>query len=123
MSEGMRSGVNWMRENFQSKADARALTMSVLASPWHADDQGVRAGQPAGQQQVDRPVLADDDLVQAVPDGLHPLGERADPLRGDGQVGIGVRHEAPCRWWKVPGCEVELDPTGMDPANARENRR
>ena len=33
MSEGIRSGVNWMRLNVRSRAWARVLTMSVLASP------------------------------------------------------------------------------------------
>src|SRR6476619_3806221 len=33
MSEGIRSGVNWTRANFHLKAEARALTMRVLARP------------------------------------------------------------------------------------------
>jgi len=33
MSEGMRSGVNWMRENLSSSAWATVETIRVLASP------------------------------------------------------------------------------------------
>ena len=55
MSEGIRSGVNWMRENFQSNAAASALTISVLASPGTPTS---RACEPVSAQVSSRSIVS-----------------------------------------------------------------
>jgi hypothetical protein len=84
MSEGIRSGVNWIRENCRSSAWARLLTSRVLASPGHADEQAVTAGEQADEQQVDHALLADDAAVQLLDQALAAAGER---LQGGAIVG------------------------------------
>ena len=64
MSEGIRSGVNWMRLKPTSRIWAIVLTISVLARPGHADQQAVPAGEDGGEDLLDDLVLADDDLAQ-----------------------------------------------------------
>ena len=80
MSDGIRSGVNWMRENFRSSTRAIVWMSSVLARPGRADDQAVAADEQRHQHLLDDLVLADDDLLQLgddlLPAGVHPVGER-----------------------------------------------
>ena len=80
MSDGIRSGVNWMRLNFRSSTRAIEWMSSVLARPGHADDQAVAADEQRQQHLVDDLVLADDELLQLFDDALaavlHPVGER-----------------------------------------------
>jgi len=66
MSEGIRSGVNWIRENFQAKRRGESLDHQSLGQTGDADQERVRAGQP---RQISSKsiflVLTDDDLMEA----------------------------------------------------------
>ncbi len=53
MSDGIRSGVNWMRLNFRSSTWLSVRTSSVLPRPGHAFEQGVAADEQARQDAVD----------------------------------------------------------------------
>ena len=64
MSEGIRSGVNWIRLNWMSRMRARVLTIKRLGQPRHADQQAVAAGKDRGEHLLDHVGLADDDLLQ-----------------------------------------------------------
>ena len=64
MSEGIRSGVNWIRLKSMSRIWASVLTISVLARPGHAHQQAVAAGEDGGEDLLDHLGLADDDLLQ-----------------------------------------------------------
>ena len=80
MSDGIRSGVNWMRVNFRSSTLASVAMSSVFASPGHADDQAVAADEERQQHELDDVALADDPLVQLRDDllaaGVHLVGQR-----------------------------------------------
>ena len=65
MSDGIRSGVNWMRLNFRSSTCASVAMSSVLARPGHADDQAVAADEERQQHQLDDVALPDDQLAAA----------------------------------------------------------
>ena len=84
MSDGIRSGVNWMRENLRSSTRAIVWISSVLARPGRADDQAVAADEQRHQHLLDDLVLPDDDLFSArddlLPARLHPIRERDDRL-------------------------------------------
>ena len=73
MSAGIRSGVNWMRENSRPSASASVRTSIVLPRPGHAFEQRVPAGEQAGEHAVDDLAVADDDLADL-------LAQRADLL-------------------------------------------
>ena len=64
MSDGIRSGVNWMRLNWMSRMRASVLTIKRLGQPGHADQQAMPAGEDGGEDLLDHVVLADDDLLQ-----------------------------------------------------------
>ena len=49
MSDGIRSGVNWMRLNLSSSTRASVWIRSVFARPGHADDQAVAADEQRQQ--------------------------------------------------------------------------
>ena len=93
MSDGIRSGVNWMRLKSRSRISASVLISSVLARPGHAGDQAVAAGEERDQHLLDDLVLPDDDLAQLGEDALAPFG---DPLRAAATAVLG-RHRVGCR--------------------------
>ncbi len=64
MSDGIRSGVNWMRLNLRSSTWASVRISSVFARPGHADDQAVAADEQRQQHLMDDLLLADDQLAQ-----------------------------------------------------------
>ena len=64
MSDGIRSGVNWMRLNRRWTASASFLMSSVLASPGTPRSRHVAAGEKRDQDFADDPLLADDGLGQ-----------------------------------------------------------
>ncbi len=70
MSEGMRSGVNWMRLNWSDMASASERTRSVLARPGTPTQQGVAAAENGNQKALDHFILADDDARQLL---AHPF--------------------------------------------------
>ena len=69
MSAGIRSGVNWMRENVRSTACASVRTSSVLPRPGRALEQHVAAREQRAEHVVDRGFLARDDLAERSPRG------------------------------------------------------
>ena len=64
MSDGIRSGVNWMRENFRSSTRAIVWISSVLASPGAPTIRLLPPTNSVISTCVDDLVLADDDLPQ-----------------------------------------------------------
>ena len=64
MSEGIRSGVNWIRLKLTSRIRAIELTISVLARPGNAHQQDVPSREDRRQDQLDHLALTDDDLAQ-----------------------------------------------------------
>ena len=80
MSDGIRSGVNWMRENFSSSTRASVWIEQRLRQARHADDQAVAADEQRQQHLMHGVCLADDQLLQLRDDLvaalLHPVGQR-----------------------------------------------
>ena len=70
MSQGIRSGVNWMRLNFRCSAWASVATIKRLGQAGHADRQAVAAGEEADQHLLDHLLLADDHLVDLAAEHL-----------------------------------------------------
>ena len=90
MSDGIRSGVNWMRLKSRSRMSASVLISSVFARPGHAGDQAMAAGEQRDQHLLDDFVLADDDLAE--------LGENALAALGDFFSADGGTPTNPCRF-------------------------
>ena len=80
MSDGIRSGVNWMREKRQVDDAGQGVDEQRLGQPGHADDQAVAADEQREQHLRQHLVLADDELAQLLADArlplVHPVGER-----------------------------------------------
>ena len=98
MSDGIRSGVNWMRLNLRSTASDSFLISSVLARPGHAAQQAVPAGEEGDQDLADDPLLADDDLGQLALETAGQLGDAFDRNRrrvtlGEMKAALGHGHE------------------------------
>ena len=80
MSDGIRSGVNWMRLKSRSRMSARVLMSSVFASP---GTPVIRQWPPVNkrdQHLLDDVVLSDDDLAKLRENALAAFG---DPLSAD----------------------------------------
>ena len=88
MSDGIRSGVNWMRLNFRSTASASFLISSVLARPGHAAEQAVAAGQEGNQDLADDALLADDDLRELPLEPRRELGDALERIGGSRSVSL-----------------------------------
>ena len=71
MSAGMRSGVNWMRENSRCSASAQGLHQQRLAQARHAFQQHVTGREQAGEYAVDQVVMTDDAPLDLAP-AAHP---------------------------------------------------
>ncbi len=80
MSDGIRSGVNWMRLNFSSSTLRQRRDEQRLRQAGHADDQAVAADEERQQHEIEHVLLADDLLAQLGDDlraaRLHLVGER-----------------------------------------------
>ena len=63
MSDGSRSGVNWMRRNDAADGAGQRLDRERLGQAGHALEEAVASGQQADEHPLDGPVLADDDLL------------------------------------------------------------
>ena len=91
MSEGMRSGVNWMRPNESASTSDSVWMSSVFARPGTPTNRQWPRAKSAMEKVVDDVFLADDALAD-------PLGEDRAPRLGHlahgGQVAIRVRHWA-----------------------------
>ena len=74
MSDGSRSGVNWMRANVPPTTWASVSAASVLARPGHRLEQDVTAGEEGDEQSLEQPALADDDPAHLEEDPLDLLG-------------------------------------------------
>ena len=75
MSDGIRSGVNWMRLNVRSMAVGQRADHERLGQPRHADEQAVALGEQRDQQLFEHVLLADDDLGALGQDALAALAE------------------------------------------------
>src|SRR5437867_4826874 len=78
MSAGIRSGVNWIRENDSSRPSER-LDEQRLAETRHAFEEDVTAGEHGGQDVGDDLAVADDDLLDLRPQRLERGDERFHP--------------------------------------------
>ena len=63
MSDGSRSGVNWIRDSCASRFLARLLIARVLARPGSPSTSRLPLAQEAEQQALDHRLLADDRLA------------------------------------------------------------
>ena len=77
MSEGIRSGVNWMRRNSRSSVLRQRADHQRLAQPGHAQQQDVAAAEQADEHVVDDRLLADDHLGDLFADPPARLAQRA----------------------------------------------
>ncbi len=90
MSEGIMSGVNWIRRNDRLRILATVLTSSVLASPGTPTSRTCPRAKQARQELLDDVVLADDHLADLAAEPLVALGQGGDG--GDLVArGLGVR--------------------------------
>ena len=64
MSDGIRSGVNWMRLKDTSRIWLMELTMSVLARPGTPTQEAMAAREDGGEDLLDDLGLADDDAAE-----------------------------------------------------------
>ena len=78
MSDGMRSGVNWMRLNRRCDRLGELLDEQRLREPRHAPQQDVTAGEKRNQDLADDPLLADDRLGQLPLEAAGHLGHVFD---------------------------------------------
>ena len=65
MSEGIRSGVNWMRRKVQPSDRAIAFASVVLPMPGHVLEQDVALAEQRHHRQPHHVGLADDDALDA----------------------------------------------------------
>ena len=87
MSDGIRSGVNWMRARGEAEDGAEGLDQLGLGEAGNADEQAVAAGEDGDQRPLDDGLLAVDDLADGGPRRPDP-GDRGFGL-GDDAVGVG----------------------------------
>ncbi len=87
MSEGIRSGVNWMRRGGEAEDGAEGLDQLGLGETGNADEEAVAAGEDGDERPVDDDLLTVDDLADRRPRRPDP-GDRGLDL-GDDAVGVG----------------------------------
>ncbi len=81
MSDGIRSGVNWMRLNSRSMAEAMVRTISVLARPGTPIIRQWPRANSAVSRSIDDVLLADDDLGDLFLELLAGRAEAGDGLQ------------------------------------------
>ena len=91
MSLGIRSGVNWIRLKFMASAWASVEMVRVLASPGTPMVRQWPRANSADEHLLDHLVLADDDLVDLLHQGVAGLGDAANRFLGT-HLGGGGRH-------------------------------
>ncbi len=74
MSDGIRSGVNWMRLNFRCTASRERLDQQRLRQPGHAAQQAVAAGEEGGEDFGDHLILANDHAAKLFLEGTDQGG-------------------------------------------------
>ncbi len=77
MSDGIRSGVNWMRRKLQAKRVRNGAHHQRLRRARHAGEQAVAADEQCNQHLVEHLVLAHDHLPHLADD---VVAHRAKPL-------------------------------------------
>ncbi len=90
MSEGIRSGVNWMRLKLRSSTSRQRADEERLAEAGNAFEQHVPADEEARQHAADDVALADDDLADLGFECREPGAELGSAF---GQWGVGREHE------------------------------
>ena len=88
MSEGIRSGVNWMRLASSPRIRAQRLHQQGLGEARHADQQGMAAAEERDQGVLDHLLLAEDDGACRLVHALDTLAGRLD-AGDDGFIGLG----------------------------------
>ncbi len=92
ISEGIRSGVNWIRRKDRSIACARVETSSRLGQAGHALHHAMPAGEDGDENFLDDPFLPDDDLGQLCPQSVihlrKELGRLHVGVSAKGGVGV-----------------------------------
>jgi hypothetical protein len=73
MSAGMRSGVNWIRENSSPKARARVRTRRVFPSPGTPFQKDMALAEEADEDLLDHLAVAHDHFPELPPQGLELL--------------------------------------------------
>ena len=101
MSEGIRSGVNWIRLNWMSRIRASVLTIKRLGQARHAHQQAVAAGEDGGEDLLDHVALADDDLLQFFLHQPPVLAELLQDVAETARLG-GQRAVIPSWWLSLP---------------------
>ncbi len=86
ISDGIRSGVNWMRFAASPSTSPSVVTSLVLARPGTPTSSAVTAGQNREQRLFDDALLAEDDLGNFLADG----GDIGQRLLGGGDDGLVV---------------------------------
>ena len=79
MSDGIRSGVNWIAAERQVHGVGQGADHERLGQPRHADEQAVALGEQGDEQLLEDVLLADDDLGAL---GQDALGALAEPVGG-----------------------------------------
>ena len=92
MSDGIRSGVNWMRVNVPPSVFEQRRHGQRLAEAGHALEQAVAAGEEPDEHPLEHTFLADDDRAQLDEHLLEPCAGFAEGLGSQlGVTGIGHR--------------------------------
>ena len=81
MSEGIRSGVNWMRVKPSSRRMGQGVHQQRLGQPGHAHQQAVAAGKERVERRLDGVLLADDHLGHFLLEQAHSRRELVEHLR------------------------------------------
>ena len=89
-SDGIRSGVNWMREKLERERPRHRRDEQRLGEAGHADQQAVAAGEQRDQRLLDDVVVADDHLADLRADAAARLGEAVGQLGVVEPVQVGV---------------------------------
>jgi hypothetical protein len=87
-SDGIRSGVNWMRLNEPPRTSGEGLDRQRLGQARHALEEEVTTGQQADEDPLEHRVLADDDSSDLEHDRLRG-GARVRGIGEGAQVGAG----------------------------------
>ena len=129
MSDGIRSGVNWMRLNFSSSTLRQRRDQQRLRQAGHADDQAVAADEQRLQHELDDVGLADDALLQLRDDLLapvvHPVGQaRRRRQNRNQQLRSAPRDPLRCWMWRRASAHAIRSPEAAAPlSNASVRRR
>ena len=86
MSEGIRSGVNWMRLNLRSTACGQLPDEERLGEAGDAAQQAVAAGEKRDEDLPDDALLADDHLGQFPLEACRDVGHAVQPVPGAARI-------------------------------------